>query len=282
MLLAAAILVFAPLVIVPLGLSHLHEVATTVPKLWSWVRRLQFPAAISFAIAFFLSQGSIAALLCLPWVAITGLLALCGVIYLAKKVRSVDSKLLIAAALCFIPIGSSWALISRWGFPPTPFSDEIILLTGVHFHYAAFALPIIASSIMQSSPTWHERLMVVGLITGIPLLAIGITFSPLIEVAAALVIACSCWWLAALMFLRADDTNATAAALQNISALSIACGMVLAAMYALGEYTGNSWIDIPMMIPLHGVANSIGFSLLGLLSLYYRRASTAAVADGNT
>jgi hypothetical protein len=267
MLLATAILVLAPLVIVPLALAQLDNVVAAAPRLWAWVKRLQIPTALLFAVAFILPQGNIAALFCLPWMGFTALLAICGLVHFVKNVRSVGSELLVVAALEFIPIGAFWALISRWGFPPTPFTDKIILLTGVHFHYAAFALPIIASFTIKAKPSWNERLLVIGLIAGIPLLAMGITFSPLLEVTAAIVVAGSCWSLALLMFVRCDaGTNPIGATLQKISAISISCGMVLAVLYATGEYCGNSWIDIPTMIPLHGVANSIGFALFGLLS----------------
>ena len=51
-----------------------------------------------------------------------------------------------------------------------------------------------------------------------------------------------------------------------ISSASLICGMTLAMTYALGTYLDTKWLDIPTMIPLHGIANSIGFSLCGLLA----------------
>jgi len=63
-----------------------------------------------------------------------------------------------------------------------------------------------------------------------------------------------------------------------ISAVSLICGMALAITYALGAYFQTKWIDIPTMIPLHGIANSVGFSLCGLLAWNLAPAAPAAAS----
>ncbi len=50
-----------------------------------------------------------------------------------------------------------------------------------------------------------------------------------------------------------------------LSALGLACGMLLAAVYGSGEYAGHARIGIPRMALLHGISNGILFCLLGLL-----------------
>jgi hypothetical protein len=48
-------------------------------------------------------------------------------------------ELCLHAALVYWPVGCLWLVISRAGVNPLGFSDDIVLLTAVHFHYAGFA-----------------------------------------------------------------------------------------------------------------------------------------------
>ncbi|MCH9003425.1 MAG: YndJ family transporter [Planctomycetes bacterium] len=54
-----------------------------------------------------------------------------------------------------------------------------------------------------------------------------------------------------------------------VSGMSLAAGMSLALLYAAGRLSGANWIDISDMIPLHGLMNGLGFSLLGLISWWF-------------
>jgi len=56
--------------------------------------------------------------------------------------------------------------------------------------------------------------------------------------------------------------------------------MTLAMTYSLGTYLETKWLDIPTMIPLHGIANSVGFSLCGLLA--WNLPETSAEVDSVT
>ena len=67
------------------------------------------------------------------------------------------------------------------------------------------------------------------------------------------------------------STSASELCLFSVSSVSLLAGMALAALYGVGNYLGASWIDIPTMIPTHGLLNSIGFSLCGLLAWLLRR-----------
>jgi hypothetical protein len=52
-------------------------------------------------------------------------------------------------------------------------------------------------------------------------------------------------------------------------AASLSLTMVLATVYALGEFTGQKWIDVPRMAALHGLVNVFGFALPGMLAWTY-------------
>jgi ABC-type Fe3+ transport system permease subunit len=120
---------------------------------------------------------------------------------------------------------------------------------------------------MAASAAW-------AIIVGTPLLAVGITASPVIEIVAACLLATGCV-LVALLQIRVAwrQGSPTALTLLSASSMSLLAGMGLALFYAASEFLAAAWIDIPTMIPLHGTANAFGFALLGLLgwSLAERR-----------
>ncbi len=113
--------------------------------------------------------------------------------------------------------------------------------------------------------------------SGVPLVGLGITFSPLLEVIASGLLTFATLLLAIMQVQVAlQPAQVKRRGLLLISSVSLMCGMTLAMTYALGEYLGTNWIDIPTMIPLHGIANSIGFSLTGLLAWNLTPSSQAA------
>src|SRR3954447_14115431 len=69
--LAVLLLLFSPLVLVPLGLSLVEETS----RLWQTALRLHLPAALLLTVAFLLPPGPAAALLTLPWLLFTALIA---------------------------------------------------------------------------------------------------------------------------------------------------------------------------------------------------------------
>src|SRR5262249_2956650 len=75
---AEAILLFAALVAVPLGLALVDQ-GSEARQLLSTGLILQLPAAILLTVAFTLPAGIVAAALSIPWLAVTFLIALEGV-----------------------------------------------------------------------------------------------------------------------------------------------------------------------------------------------------------
>lgn len=176
------------------------------------------------------------------------------------------------AALTLLAVGGAAAALSRAGLTIRDFSDEIVLLTGVHFHYAGFALPVLTARALRARPGWFARATALAVVVLIPLVGVGITFSPGIEVAASLGLALACFAVAGLQVRAADEARSPIAwSLLAASALALVAGMSVAAVYAVGEYRVSCGIDsarsidIPAMIPLHGALNGVGFALCGLL-----------------
>jgi hypothetical protein len=234
-------------------------------------------AALLVAAAFVLPTGLTATLLAMAWALPTGLAALTGMLRMLARRNARADELCIDAGLIYLPVGAVWLLFNRLGLNPLGFGDTIVLLTAVHFHYAGFAAPILAGllgrQVASARPAaWPLfRLVAAGVIAGIALVATGITlarYTPLVEVAAALLFAASLLGLAALTLGIGLPimTNHLARVLLAISAASLVVTMLFAAGYALGQFLGVPIVGIPRMVQVHGWLNAVGFVLCGLLA----------------
>lgn len=280
-----AILLFAPLVLVPMGLTLLESPLDRPHErsLLRWANRLAIIAALPLAVSFRFEQGSAAAWWAVPWLLLTLLLATIGLFRLARQSRRVDADLAITAALLMIPVGSGWAVTSRAGLRPQDFSPAIVLLTAVHFHYAGFVLPLLAGLAIQAregsaatQASWADSVMVISIIAGVPLVGVGITLSPHVEVAAALLLVLGSLLLALKQFQAALVTrDSTCLALASVSSMALVSAMGLAAVYAVGEFLGREWIDIAAMIRTHGFFNAFGFAACGLGCHIYNQQTNA-------
>lgn len=268
---APTLFLFAPLTLVPLALGLLTAtLGRAGGRAWNAMLLLQPLAALLLVAAFALPVGPGAAAATLPWLLVTLLIALQGVRKaLPVKGRSAAS-LATAVGMMFLPIGGGWLILSRLGARPLGFSDIIVLATAVHFHYAGFVLPILVGQVARVLPGRLATLAACGVVAGVPLVAAGITLSAFDvrwpEWLAAWLLVASCF-LTALLQLRGamQAQHRAAAALLSVSSLALLGGMVLAAVYALGSYSGIAWLSIEDMLPYHGAVNAFGFALCGLL-----------------
>ncbi len=248
----------APLAIVPLGMR--------LQLLPQAVRVAQVFAAL-VVISFLSRTGIAAALLVVPWLLLGGAGGVIGLLRLWRSgVRRMD-EMCLHVALVYWPIGCLWLVISRLGVNPLGFSDDIVLLTAVHFHYAGFAALTMLGMIGKFSEGMLYRAAAWGAIAGIPTLALGITFSASLECAAALLLTLSLVSAAGItaFVVLPQVVNRTAQVMLAVSVASLVAAMVFAVIYALGKYNGRDWLDIPEMAAVHGVINALGFSLCGLV-----------------
>jgi hypothetical protein len=168
------LLLLAPLVLVPLGF-RLLAVAAPGSEPPTVLRMVAIPAALLLALSFALPQGPLAAALALPWLGVTGLVALAaGLRFLSDPDRlRLSSCYATNAAVVFLAIGASFAVTDRLGARPFGFAPEVILLTAVHFHFAGFVLPLAGALALGRRPS---RWLAIGLglvLIGIPTTAVG-------------------------------------------------------------------------------------------------------------
>lgn len=266
----------AVLVIVPLGLDIVVRAlaADSAVPLLRWALRLQ-PLAAALAVgSFWLPVGVYAALAALPWAAVCALMGAAGLVQLLafRRWRVNPSRLLATGALTLLPVGGVALLQSRWGATPLGFSEPIVLLTAIHFHYTAFAGSIFAACLRLTLRGSSERRraifapIAVALLAASPLLALGWVLGiEVVKMAAVGVLTVSLLAIAGLTLIELRCLRPwPVQLLLALAAISVIGGMLLAALYGLSELTGNDWVTIPRMAHTHGLLNGLGFSLLGL------------------
>jgi len=268
----------APLVHVPLGFRVVRRLFGEYSP-FGRIAIIVLPlGAISAATSFWLPVGRIAAVLAAGWFLVCGLAAFDGLWRLFRGGYRSAEGLCISASFAYLAVGGVWLVLSRSGTLPMHFAEPIVLLTAVHFHFMGFALPIMAGAtgraLGKREPIGYSaverstfRFVATGIIGGPAIVAAGFVLSSaLLKLVGALLLAMASIGLAGfVLFVLPWIRPRLAKVLLSISAASLVVGMILAATYAVGEFTERYWLLIPQMARLHGTANALGFTLCGLL-----------------
>lgn len=268
---------FAPLVIVPLGIE-LHRATGQSGVLLEIAQRLQPAGAILAIWAFWHGPGLKAGITASGWMMVCGLIAADGVVSLIQNARR-DSpgifNLAIGIARIDLAVGGAWLIASRLGLKPMGIQEPIGLLTAVHFHFAGFATATIAAATLRfrrerlpSEPSGRRGFSYLVLaICVLPyVIAIGFVTSPALKMSTAVLFSAAVAVFAIFLRnagLKAEDS--TARLLLQVAPAAVFIAMILSAIYAIGDLTGSNTIPIPQMARTHGVLNSVGFCLCGLL-----------------
>jgi hypothetical protein len=167
-----------------------------------------------------------------------------------------------------------WAFADRVGLQPLNFDPAIVVLTATHFHYAGLVLPVLTGLLLERIP--DSRLAstaAVGVVLGVPVVAIGITLTelglgPVVETAAGCGLALAGMVIAVLHVRIATEKRGSTLArgLLGISGASLFFGMFLAVTYSLrASSLPVPRLDLATMRLLHGTVNALGFGLCGIL-----------------
>lgn len=261
---------WAVLVIVPLGLSVVGDERGS--SLFKLIVFIQPVAALITVASFFFEKGVLSAALASTWLILSILIALLGLVRLTGRGLQRLEELSVDAGLLYLPVGGAWLVIYRLGVQPFAFGEMIVLLTAVHFHFAGFATPIIAGMsgrvlARRDYPRTLLGLSVFGIVAAMPLVAAGLTFSPWIGLAGALLLTGGIVMLAVLTFgwVRPLITSSAWRALLLTGAIASCAAMVLACLYAYSLATQTLIITIPGMAMTHGLLNAFGFVTCSLL-----------------
>ena len=261
------LLLFAPLVVVPLGLFVAEP---QPPGRMGWFRLL---AASLLVPALALPQSVPAALLALPWLLVLLPAASEAVLRRTRRGSSIDAGLLFDAARIFLAIGAAGLVVQRAGLQPMGLPHVINLLFAVHYHYAGFGLATLAGAVSVSTADSRlETMAGLGAVCAVLLMALAIGFAPWLAPAAAVWMAAIGIAIAVLQLRRASRLpSGMGRGLLLISSLAGLAAMPLGAAYGVREFLPFDWLTIPWMATVHGTLNSFGFVLCGLVGWTIQR-----------
>jgi hypothetical protein len=272
-LLLLALLIFTPLA---LALVYQWCARVVVSRTLQGACYLQPVAALLGVLAFTQPSGVTAALLALPWLLCTGLVALTGLALASaaprrQAIHKPAHEWVLVMGMLYLPVGASWLLLSRLGIRPLGFPDVIVLLTAIHFHYTGFAVPIITAMIGRFLA--QQRIAVPlypwlagAVVAATPLIAVGITLAPWLEMVGVLLLFLAVMGLAMVLgvYVIKRLPSPLARSLLTIAAGGMVLAIIPALLYGTGEFFGRTWITIPRMVQLHGFTNAFGFVACGL------------------
>lgn len=269
---------FAPLVIVPLGMEVGRVMGSDTP-LTRFARRIQPVAAALAVAALWLPPGRPAGALAGLWMIVCLSMTIAAIIDLSSlaksqpdgSTRSTMQRITVAVAQVDLGVGGAWLVASRLGLRPMGIQEPIGLLTAVHFHYAGFATAMIAAALLQFAAQRQEYRWVrwlVPVVIGMPyVVALGFVISPQLKLGAAVLFSASVACLAVVMRSCAKRLESgTARVLFHVASVSVFAGMVLSTAYAVADFRGSDFLPIPQMARTHGILNAVGFCLPGLLA----------------
>ena len=265
---------FAMLTIVPLGLSLvMTNEETRGLNLYRVAVYGQPIAALLAVISFLVPMGLLSAALAAAWLLLTAIVGLLGLTRLLSRGLYPLPETSVDAGLLYLPVAGVWLVVYRLGIQPFDYGETIILLTVIHFHFAGFAAPIIAGMVGRTLATSTSGLgrlfpvIVVALVASMPLVAAGITFSPWLGLAGALLLTTGLLLLAVLTIVRVVPMIASTGVqvLLVIGALSSCAAMVLACLYSYSLVAHIVILTIPAMAKAHGLLNAFGFATCSLV-----------------
>ncbi len=267
---------FSFLVLVPLLLEEvIHEGERNRAEKWLYqVMLCSLPFAGAGVIAVTLPPGRDAGWWAAVWLFYTMLIAFGGLMRLLGRGIRPREETVIDAGLIYIAVGGVWLVLASGGFAPfLPYSGTIVQLTAIHFHYAAFVLPLVTGFFGRYLAAERKQrigkpylILTVGVMAGPFLVALGLDQGPPTEVFTVglyvLILAWLCiWWL----WISVDFKGWVKIGLRAASLLLLMT-MVFSFTYSLGLMKETYWLGIDGMLKWHGAYNAFGFSLFAAMA----------------
>jgi hypothetical protein len=283
-------LALAPLVLVPLGvrMAARPRLAGVAGRFHAAATVAQPVGALLLTLSLGVDSGTVAATLAAPWVVVTALLGLAALARVRDRLRTVRAdpdgdgpegvlsalvapETLVDAGLAYVTVGSVALVLSHLGITFW-FEPAIIRLTAVHFHYAGFVLPVftgLAGRCLGATGNRVYRPLAGVVLVGPALIAVGISFSPLVEIVAVGTFTVAVAALGGYVAVRvAPRRPRTQRLLLTAAALALPVSMAMALGYGVGAYTGTVpfGLTLDTMVRLHGSLNAYGFGFVGFLA----------------
>jgi hypothetical protein len=257
-----------PWVVVPLGADLMRGAGVSGS---SAVRDCVLVVAASLAtVSFFLDNRTVATWFASAWLLVCAGSAGHGLRRFVTAGTKSFTQFCFAAGEGYLLVAGAWLVASRAGLQLLAFREPIVLLTAVHFHFAGFASAVLAGLTYKKfrESKWKRALQpaLLAVVCGPAVLGLAFMLGPKVKLAAAISIALGQFGLAGGMVCAGVAAeNTTGRWLLFLAGGSVAAGMILALVWAIGEYPLQAFVNIRQMAEFHGVLNAVGFVVCGLL-----------------
>ncbi|MGM9943288.1 MAG: YndJ family protein [Lysinibacillus sp.] len=172
------------------------------------------------------------------------------------------AEIMIDAGFLYVAIGGAWyfAYIAQID---TGFSPIITWLTAIHFHYSGFMLCVSLGLFGRLYTRKLYEPIALIIVSGPLLVALGITFSTVIEIVSVTLYVVAIFMLFIMTFqVRMPLMQAISIRL-TIGALCFT--IIWSFLYAYGNFSGQVIVDIPNMLDFHGRINCFVFGVFTVI-----------------
>lgn len=258
------LLLFAAMFLMPLS-----RCLWDAPSQQIWRQRMELASAIGMATTFFTNSAVEA----IPWLIFRLAAAVEAARGCTPTVLRNPAELTLVTARIFPAVGAAWFVAHRASWAPWGFDPLIVLLTAAHFHHAGFTLPLMAGINAREAPGFRTRFSCVAILTGVPLVAVGITcthFGVLkwVEPSGVAVLVAGALGVAISQICQGLERKhpVWVRSCFVISGASLLAAMLLALGFGLRYVLPNFALTMPQMWMIHGTLNAFGFGLCGILA----------------
>jgi hypothetical protein len=261
----ALLVLLGMLVVVPLGLPLLATPG--LPRL----QRAWLVAGALAGASLLLTPSDAVAVLTLPYLAVAtaaGALALRRAVLArttAVRLRSVLRELTALSAGLSLPVAAGSLTAERAGRMMLGFDGEVLALTVAHFHFAGFAVSVLAGLLLVRVPGWTAAIAAAAVPAGTVLVAAGHFLGAGVELAGAVILTTGLLALSVATVRRVRTGSTAGRRLLVVAAACTPLTMALALWWAVGRLTGLPHPDLAVMAATHGAGNAVGVCLCGLL-----------------
>lgn len=259
------LVLFAALFLVPIGFQQISK-RQTMFRMDAEGLVLHMPCVFLLSISFLSDRGNLAGIFALSY-------ATWCVETLLRGLKR--SKCLVyfttMAVFLGLAIGSLWLLFDRFGIQPIGFSNWIVILKSVHFHYAGFTL--LTSLVLFLYQKRDDKPIIIvslSIIMSLLLMGIGVALTQLgfyssYEPFASICLSITSM-VAGFIFIQKSLLEKKAIKILWLSGgICLVLDMILACLYALRSVISSDILTIPFMQSMHGILNALGFGTLMLL-----------------
>ena len=257
-----------PWIVVPLGADLVRGAGNSKRgTLRDWAL---IAAAALTAVSFFLDNRTASAWFASSWLLVCAAFAGDGLRRFVIVGTKSFTQFFFSVGEGYLLVAGAWLVASRAGLQLLTFREPIVLLTAVHFHFAGFASAVLAGLVDEAfvGHKWRQllRVALLAVVLGPGILGLAFLFGPKLKLIAALLIALGQLGLAGGMVrVGMEAKNRIGRWLMFVASASVAAGMVFAAVWAVGEYPLQAFVNIRQMGEFHGVLNAVGFVVCGLV-----------------